>query len=177
MFRVKSEKPMETPVLEREVLERLRELADASSSRLPSPDVETRLLQAFADAHRPHRALATGQLRWLPAIAASAMLATVVALLVLQTRGLPPRHDAAPAEVVSGTTPGPLDGFVPIPGAASLPLLESASIVRYELPVSTLPRYGVDIMPDAPRRTVEADLLIGQDGYARAIRLVTGSMP
>jgi hypothetical protein len=111
----------------------------------------------------------------VPAVAASAVLGTVVALLVLQTRGLPLRE--APPRDVAVSAQNSMDGFVPIPGAASLPSLESASIVRYELPVSTLPRYGVDIMPDAPQRSVEADLLIGQDGYARAIRLVTGSMP
>ena len=171
MFRVKGEKAMETPVVEREVLDRLRELADASSSRLPSPDVEARLLQAFAEARRPHSELATGQLRWLPAIAASAVLATVVALLVLQTRGLPTRQTAG-TEVASVPARDPLDGFVPIPGAATLPQLESASIVRYELPLAALPAYGVEIVPDAARRSVEADLLIGQDGYPRAIRLV-----
>jgi hypothetical protein len=40
-----------------------------------------------------------------------------------------------------------------------------------ELPQAALPAYGLEIVPG--RRTpVEADLLIGQDGQARAIRLV-----
>ena len=34
-------------------------------------------------------------------------------------------------------------------------------------------RYGVDIVPDELRTTVEADVLVGQDGQPRAIRLVT----
>jgi hypothetical protein len=62
-----------------------------------------------------------------------------------------------------------------IPGAAALPTLESASIVRVELPVSALPAYGVQIVPDAVRSSVEADVLVGQDGQARGIRLITGA--
>jgi hypothetical protein len=47
--------------------------------------------------------------------------------------------------------------------------------MRIELPVASLPAYGVDISPAADDRPVEADLLVGQDGQARAIRLVTNS--
>jgi hypothetical protein len=63
--------------------------------------------------------------------------------------------------------------FMPIPGAAGLPAFESGSIVRMELPVSALPAYGVEIVPDGMRSAVEADLLVGQDGQARGIRLVS----
>lgn len=66
-------------------------------------------------------------------------------------------------------------GFVAVPGAASLPQFESGTIVRLELPVSVLPEYGVDIFP-AAGQPVEADVLVGQDGQARAIRLVTQSV-
>lgn len=72
----------------------------------------------------------------------------------------PPR---APVEAV---------GFVPIPSAAGLPAFESGEIVRLGIPVTALPGYGVDI-PAGAQAAVEADLLIGQDGQARAIRLVT----
>jgi hypothetical protein len=67
--------------------------------------------------------------------------------------------------------------FAAIPGAAGLPDFESGSIVRVELPVAALPAYGVEIAPDAARSQVQADMLVGQDGHARAIRLVapTGS--
>jgi hypothetical protein len=62
--------------------------------------------------------------------------------------------------------------FLTLPGAAGLPDLESGSVVRVELPVAALPEYGVDIVPDPARSTVQADLLVGQDGQPRAIRLV-----
>jgi hypothetical protein len=63
-------------------------------------------------------------------------------------------------------------GFVQLPGAASLPAFESGEIVRMDVPVASLPAYGIDISSGAGKGPVEADLLIGQDGLARAIRLV-----
>jgi hypothetical protein len=66
-------------------------------------------------------------------------------------------------------------GFVALPGAAGLPDFESGEIVRMEIPVTSLPTYGIEILPDAQGSPVEADLLVGQDGQARAIRLVTRS--
>jgi len=66
-------------------------------------------------------------------------------------------------------------GFVALPGAANLPQFESGTIVRVELAVASLPAYGVDISPAANDQPVEADVLVGQDGQPRAIRLVTSS--
>ena len=64
-------------------------------------------------------------------------------------------------------------GFVALPGTAGLPEFESGTIVRVELPIASLPAYGVDISPAANDQPVEADVLVGQDGQPRAIRLVT----
>ena len=63
-------------------------------------------------------------------------------------------------------------GFVPIPSAAGLPDFESGEIVRLGIPVTALPNYGLEI-PSGTQAAIEADLLIGQDGQARAIRLVS----
>jgi hypothetical protein len=63
-------------------------------------------------------------------------------------------------------------GFVALPGAMGLPEFESGMIVRVEIALPSLPAYGVPIVPDALSSLVEADLLVGQDGRARAIRLV-----
>ena len=65
-------------------------------------------------------------------------------------------------------------GFVDLPWTAGLPAFESGEIVRMEVPVASLPAYGIDIS-SGTNRPVEADILIGQDGLARAIRLVTNS--
>jgi hypothetical protein len=63
-------------------------------------------------------------------------------------------------------------GFVPVPAAARLPQFESGVIVRMALPVTALPSYGVDISLASSGEPVEADVLVGQDGVARAIRIV-----
>ncbi len=59
-----------------------------------------------------------------------------------------------------------------LPGAAGLPDFESGQIIRMEIPLTSLPTYGIEILPDAQGAPVAADLLVGQDGQARAIRLV-----
>lgn len=81
-----------------------------------------------------------------------------------------------------GTSPVRPAGFVAIPGASVLPPIDSAAIVRVSVPVTALPQYGLPIVADATGETVEADLLIAQDGIPRAIRLtedstLTGSTP
>ena len=43
------------------------------------------------------------------------------------------------------------------------------------VPVASLPGYGIDISSGGDG-AVEADILIGQDGVARAIRLVTNTV-
>jgi hypothetical protein len=66
--------------------------------------------------------------------------------------------------------------FMQIPGAAGLPPLESGSIVRIQVPIPELPTYGLQIVPGGARSGIEADVLVGQDGRARAIR-VLGTQP
>jgi hypothetical protein len=63
--------------------------------------------------------------------------------------------------------------FITLPGAAGLPDLESGSVIRIAVPVGALPEYGLDIVQGRSKTTVDADVLVGQDGLARAIRLVT----
>jgi len=63
--------------------------------------------------------------------------------------------------------------FVTLPSAVGMPALESGRIVRVEVPTSMLPSLGFDIGPDTPSALVEADVLVGQDGQARAIRFVS----
>jgi hypothetical protein len=65
------------------------------------------------------------------------------------------------------------EGFVALPGSAGLPAFESGTIVRLELSLASLPSYGVDITRAGTDRPVEADVLVGQDGQPRAIRLVS----
>jgi hypothetical protein len=101
-------------------------------------------------------------LRWLP-LAAALLLATTSGVWLASHT--PP---AAP-DVVEPS------GFIEIPGTAVMPPLESGSIVRVSLPVTSLPAYGIQIVADFGRGPVMAELLVAQDGYPRAIRLVNDS--
>jgi hypothetical protein len=65
-----------------------------------------------------------------------------------------------------------LAGFIPLPAADGLPGFDSGMIVRVAIPTASLPAYGMAITPESAQ-TVNADLLVGQDGQARAIRLVS----
>ncbi len=65
-----------------------------------------------------------------------------------------------------------LAGFIPLPAADGLPGFDSGMVVRVALPTASLPAYGLTITPESAQ-TVNADLLVGQDGQARAIRLVS----
>jgi hypothetical protein len=87
----------------------------------------------------------------------------------------PTRRLASPASAVSAANPPALDEFLLLPGAAALPPLESGRIVRLEVPLTSLPAYGLDVVPDASPAAVHADFLIGHDGLPRAIRLARSS--
>jgi hypothetical protein len=92
---------------------------------------------------------------------------------------VPPRITPASALVRAAVrmpvedTIGRVSDFVPLPGAATLPAFERGEIVRIEVPLANLPAYGLDMVPDATPASVAADLLIGQDGVPRAIRLAS----
>lgn len=84
-----------------------------------------------------------------------------------------PSPNRNPPTQINVVTPS---GFVDLPWTAGLPAFESGEIVRMDVPVASLPTYGIDISSGAGNGPVEADVLIGQDGFARAIRLVTTSL-
>lgn len=125
------------------------------------PKREQALLAAFdARYARPRRT--DGRRAW--AMAAAASIVVVLALDWLVVKGV--REGAvAPAQVVE------MADFVPWPGASTWPPFESGSLMRVELPVSALPSLGL-WPPPVAGSVVQADIVVGQDGFARAVRLV-----
>jgi hypothetical protein len=61
--------------------------------------------------------------------------------------------------------------FVVWPGATAWPPFESGQLIRVDLPVDLLPSLGF-AEPESEVVVVQADVLVGQDGFARAVRLV-----
>jgi hypothetical protein len=78
---------------------------------------------------------------------------------------------ARPRRATASSRPLRPSEFVPWPGAGTLPSLESGELVRLDLPVSVLPSLGL-ALPTSRDAAVRADVIIGQDGFARAVRLV-----
>ena len=86
-----------------------------------------------------------------------------------------PRRPAARPITPQRSPAAAMNEFVPLPGAFALPAFESGRIVRWEVPMTGLPAYGIALVPDGTPSTVPADVLIGQDGVPRAIRLASNS--
>ena len=143
---------------QRELARGLRALADSTRDFKVSPHIEAAVLAKMGSASAEAAARPTSR-RLLP-LAAALLLAVGGALYLART--------APVTHVVQAA------GFVALPGAAVLPDMESANIVRVSLPVAALPAYGFAIA-DFRTESVEAELLVAQDGQARAIRFVNDS--
>jgi len=61
---------------------------------------------------------------------------------------------------------------MPLPEAARLSPAESLDVVRVQLPRSTMMRFGLPVSAELAWEPVNADVVFGQDGMARAIRFV-----
>ena len=79
-------------------------------------------------------------------------------------RAVSPSDETAAGEVA--------ESFYRLPDADILPPLDSAVIVRVQLPLSSLAAMGVPVDEDRASESVQADLLLGQDGLARGVRLI-----
>ena len=62
--------------------------------------------------------------------------------------------------------------FMPLGDANALVLQEGGQIIRVKLPRSTLVRFGFPVNMDRYNENVKADVIVGVDGLARAIRFV-----
>ncbi|HEX8339075.1 MAG TPA: hypothetical protein VF621_20305, partial [Pyrinomonadaceae bacterium] len=81
--------------------------------------------------------------------------------------GLPltaPAADARAQEVATG--------FIPLAQGGSYAQGEEGHLVRVELPRSALASFGLPVNAESQGGRVKADVLVGEDGVARAIRFV-----
>jgi len=76
---------------------------------------------------------------------------------------LPPAYERGPEVAIN---------FYRLPDADELPPMESATIVRVQLPMSSLRLIGLPVSEDRAAESVQADMLVGQDGLARGVRFV-----
>jgi len=153
-----------------ELLEGLRALASDGPREAPL-HIEQQLRAQFRRQNR-RRTLMT----WAaPAFAVAS--AAGIALFLWIHAPKSPSVPAATAQMVaasavaSGAEEDTDTGFYPLPEAEALPAVENAMVVRVQLPVSSLELMGVPVGEERADASVQADLLLGQDGLARAVRL------
>jgi hypothetical protein len=136
-----------------DLTDHLRRLA-SELPREAGPQVQLNLVAAFRARH-PRKARA-----WVYVAAAAAIL--LLSLIAWR------RHPAPPPPEYVFSAPG----FVALPYAQSGVPMESAIVIRVQMRSSELTSMGVAVPAMASTASVQADLLVGQDGIARAVRLV-----
>jgi anti-sigma factor RsiW len=122
----------------------------------PPADSRERLAAAFTTLPARRRAM-----HWMPAAAVAVAAALVLALLAPQRTQ---RRAAA-----GGQSEGQ---FIEIPYVAPLDPHENATIVRMNIRVATLLALGFRVSAD-PDAIVVADVLVGEDGRAHALRVIS----
>lgn len=88
-------------------------------------------------------------------------------LSIVKKKASRPRNSQAFAEPVEVVT-----AFYPIPYAAPLQPYESRRIVRVSVPQPALAALGLPMSQDPMLQPVDADVLVGEDNLARAVRFV-----
>ncbi len=175
---------------EQELLNALHGLA-ADGPRQASPNVEKFLVTEL----RRRRSRAQ-QAKMLWSISAVAAIAAGLAVLIWM-RPAPSK----PAPLVAGVSvpalPRPMEpvvlsappksrairhaharpamaalSFYELPSASELPPVENATVVRVQLPMSSLRLMGLSVSEESSAERIQADVLVGQDGLARGVRFV-----
>jgi len=64
------------------------------------------------------------------------------------------------------------DGFIPLPNAEQIAPDENVNVVRVEVPRSAMLAVGLTVSADPRSESVEADVKMGSNGLARAVRFL-----
>jgi hypothetical protein len=157
----------------RELLENLKALAADGPQDAPDR-VERQLRAEFRKRRRRHRARV-----WTSLSSVAAMAAGIALLLWVREAPKPaagtPDAILAAGPVTAGSIAAEEEAdasFYPLPEAEALPAIENAMVVRVQLPVSSLRLMGFPVDEERADAAVQAELLLGQDGLARGVRLV-----
>jgi hypothetical protein len=145
----------------------LRALAEEDGDRGASAAVEARLLR---EVRSIGRAKQRRGLMAIAAVAAAVFIAVSVPGWHVSPVPVARNTGAGGDTIVNG---GTTDAFIPLM-YASVPMT-NGQIVRLEVSRSALASYGAapaDVPGDRRSATVLADVLVGEDGLARAVRFV-----
>lgn len=133
----------------------LRALRDAGTALSPSAGLHHKLRAAFEQRQQNNRPV-----RWA-AVAAGVAAIIAISWSVLKPR--PAAQEYRPAERYT-------QEFIPVPYREAIPP-EGGYVVRVEMPRSALVTFGVPAYGQGTEM-VQADLVLGFDGVAHAVRVV-----
>jgi len=127
-------------------------------------------LAAYADTlsrQGPSRAMAhrsgmRAALRRVPQFAAALAALLFLGVILLHRTSLP----SPPVSLE--------ESFVPIPYVQPLGQYETAMVMRMEVPVTALIACGYKVDASDPSAVVKADVLVGEDGRAHAVHVLSG---
>lgn len=174
-------------------------MRELSAARIPSAsELSEPVMAAFDRAHPATRRARVVAIRW---VAVAGLAAAICAAVVSMQH---PRMTAPPSPVIAlptamesqpalVSTPGKQTSavhhavlrpparemeqpFFPIPYTLPLAPGEWTRVERMEIPVAALIAVGFHVPVSDPAATVEADVLVSQDGRARAIRALSISI-
>ena len=121
---------------------------------------------------------------WVPVATWAAAAAAVVALAMFlaRDRQVVPAHRTASSRVQLAAVEPPADlealgdssdadgDFIPMPNGARIEPNEDLNLVRVEVPRSAMIALGYAVSEDRASESVEAEVVLGADGLARAVR-------
>jgi Glu-tRNA(Gln) amidotransferase subunit E-like FAD-binding protein len=123
---------------------------------------------------------------WVPVATWAAAAAAVVALAMFlaRDRQVVPAHRTTSNRVQLAAVEPPADletlgdssdadgDFIPMPNAARIEPNEDLNLVRVEVPRSAMIALGYAVSEDRASESVEAEVVLGPDGLARAVRFL-----
>ena len=151
-------------------------VAQRNREAVVSPSVEARLMEAF-DNRSASGGVSSWRYRAFVGTVAS-LFVLGVALMTLSPRPAPMAKDNRPAAIVPAVDVGTADveeiatEFFPLQGDRDLDEQESGQIVRVSLPRTTLLAFGLPMNDERALDPLQAEILVGEDGAARAIRFL-----
>jgi len=145
----------------------LRLLAAAMKHISAPPGVEAQLLRAYREQYG-RRARPARDARWWWAAAAALLLAA--SALFTGARAPHPPQVAANSPVAGIEEEE--NAFTALPNAAGSAQDEDVDLVRVELPRSAITALGIPASDEGEAESVEAEVLVGPDGMARAVRFL-----
>ena len=159
---------------ERNLSARFQAMRGAVAARRQSPAKRAELVREFQSAHQT---LIPASLKWSLSIAAALLLAIALGRAWRNDgAAVKPAMEIAESSQMDSGSRADLekgaddDGFLPVPYAPPLASGEFLRVVRTELRPIALTHMGFDVesYPDE----IAADVVLGEDGFPRAVRLL-----